>query len=75
MSKKNKHLKLGVSEWTCQHCSSVHDRDNNAGINLRKLAVQFGRQDNQPVDDQYWKSVKNETTYLINESGNKRDQV
>ena len=72
---KNKRLKLGISEWTCQHCGSVHDRDDNAGINLRKLAVQFGRQDNQPVDDQYWKSVKDQTTYLIDEAGNKRDQV
>ena len=72
---KNKKLKLGVSEWTCQHCSSVHDRDNNAGINLRKLAVQFGRQNNPPVGDQYWKSVKDQTTYLIDEAGNKCDQV
>jgi putative transposase len=32
-------LRLSVREWTCQQCGAVHDRDVNAAINLRNLAV------------------------------------
>jgi len=32
-------LPLAVREWMCPECSSVHDRDVNAAINLRNLAV------------------------------------
>jgi len=32
-------LSLSVREWTCSACGSVHDRDVNAAINLRNLAV------------------------------------
>lgn len=32
-------LKLGVESWVCQSCGSVHDRDANAAINLRNLAL------------------------------------
>jgi len=27
---------LGISEWTCGNCNSVHDRDINAAINIRE---------------------------------------
>ena len=32
-------LPLSVRDWTCPECGSVHDRDVNAAINLRNLAV------------------------------------
>ncbi len=32
-------LPLSVREWTCPECGSVQDRDVNAAINLRNLAV------------------------------------
>ena len=32
-------LKLGIKSWVCESCGSVHDRDGNASINLRNLAL------------------------------------
>ncbi|MDY7016878.1 MAG: RNA-guided endonuclease TnpB family protein [Nitrospirota bacterium] len=36
---KNDALKLSVRSWTCPSCGTPHDRDVNAAINLRNLAV------------------------------------
>lgn len=38
-SHKLEALPLAVREWACPECGSVHDRDVNAAINLRNLAV------------------------------------
>lgn len=32
-------LSLSVRKWTCPECGSVHDRDVNAAMNLKNLAV------------------------------------
>lgn len=32
-------LSLGVRQWACPCCSTLHDRDVNAAINLKNLAV------------------------------------
>lgn len=38
---KRKSLSLSIGEWTCDHCGEHHDRDINAAINLKNLAVSF----------------------------------
>jgi putative transposase len=37
---KKETLSLKEREWECEHCHSQHDRDRNAAINLRNLAMQ-----------------------------------
>jgi putative transposase len=34
-------LKLSDRQWMCPTCSTIHDRDQNAAINLRKIADWF----------------------------------
>lgn len=36
---KREDLTLSMREWRCFHCHTLHDRDINAAINLKKLAV------------------------------------
>lgn len=37
---KNPKLKnLSIREWTCPQCSAVHDRDINAAINIKNIAL------------------------------------
>ena len=36
---KNIDLKLSDREWTCQQCQTVHDRDFNAAINIKKFGL------------------------------------
>jgi len=36
----NHDLKLSDREWTCINCGSLHDRDVNASINIKKFALQ-----------------------------------
>ena len=36
---KRETLPLAVREWTCPECGGIHDRDLNAAINLKNMAV------------------------------------
>lgn len=36
---KNKSLKLKDRVWTCESCGTIHDRDINASMNLKSMAV------------------------------------
>jgi len=37
----NKDLTLNDREWTCKKCGSIHDRDNNAAINIKKFGLRI----------------------------------
>jgi putative transposase len=41
-------LPLSVREWTCPECGVVHDRDENAAINLKQLG--WATSEVTPVD-------------------------
>jgi len=36
---KNTELTLGDREWLCPECNTMHDRDINAAINIKKFAI------------------------------------
>ena len=48
---KNELLTLDMRSWTCQNCGVPHDRDINAAINLRKLALEYRERLNACGDD------------------------
>jgi putative transposase len=47
----NDNLTLADRVWTCS-CGAIHDRDNNAGINL--VVDCFGREEKDPIHGGFW---------------------
>ena len=37
--RKHEELSLSLREWRCSYCDVLHDRDVNAALNLRNMAV------------------------------------
>jgi putative transposase len=47
---KKQDLMLKDREWTCPDCGTTHDRDLNAAINIKKLALAGAERAEEPVD-------------------------
>ena len=50
---KNKDLMLSDRQWDCPNCGIEHDRDQNAGINLKNYGLEFlglGQPEVTPVE-------------------------
>jgi len=50
---KNKDLQLSDREWKCPNCGTDHDRDQNAGINLKNYGLNslgLGQPESKPVE-------------------------
>jgi putative transposase len=51
---KNKDLQLSDRDWKCSNCGTNHDRDQNAGINLKNYGLEelgLGRPKYKPVEN------------------------
>ena len=67
---KNKDLQLSDREWECPNCGTAHDRDQNAGINLKNYGLKeleligLGQPEIKPVETSMHKveSVKQEAS-------------
>jgi putative transposase len=62
---KNKDLQLSDREWGCPNCGTDHDRDQNAGINLKNYGLRdlgLGQPESKPVEKELHKdsSMKQE---------------
>jgi len=51
---KKEDLSLSDREWQCKCCGRVHDRDINAALNLRNVALGRGRQET-PAEGPRWR--------------------
>ena len=47
---KKQDLMLKDRDWTCPDCGTTHDRDLNAAINIKKLALAGAERAEEPVD-------------------------
>ena len=49
----NKEIVIGVEEWACPECHTLHDRDINAAINIKNHAVEQQPviKEEKPLDD------------------------
>lgn len=47
----NYDLKLKDRTWTCEHCETKHDRDENAAFNLKGLFVNWVKRTNADLND------------------------
>lgn len=72
---KNSSLTLSDRSWSCPNCGAEHDRDANAGMNLKKYGLEFlglGQSDVKPVERKTTVDSLNlfkEPTSFLNEAG------
>lgn len=68
---KNKDLQLSDRSWVCPNCGTDHDRDQNAGINLKNYGLKelgLGQPDIKPVEMKT-KASKQLEVSLVEEAG------
>jgi putative transposase len=68
---KNKDLQLSDRDWKCSNCGTDHDRDQNAGINLKNYGLRelgLGQPNIKPVEMKT-KASKQLEVSLVEEAG------
>jgi putative transposase len=64
---RNDNLTLSNRKWTCLECKTVHDRDLNAALNIKRLGLELNTPQElgeEPVDLSLWEGLKQEAADL-----------
>lgn len=65
----NHELKLSDREWVCPDCGVIHDRDNNAAINIEQEGIKTYIKNNIPICDGKLTPLES-SDYTLSELGN-----